>query len=145
MKIKTNLAAGLLCLAASVIIWILIPYQIGEAAGGTITSDARLFPKMFTILIGSLGIVLIVISLVFHKEVVKEIQVKQEAKVMGYYAIVFVFAILIPVCGFLIAALLFVVASLIYLKSRNKWHYIASVLVTIAVYLAFSKGLGVRF
>lgn len=96
-------------------------------------------------LIGSLGIVLMVMSLVFHKEVIKEIQVNQEARVLGYYAIVFVFTILIPVCGFLLAALLFVVSSLVYLKSRNKWHYIASVCVTIAVYLAFSKGLGVRF
>lgn len=145
MKIKTNLAAGVLCLVASVIIWILIPYQIGEVAGGTITSDARLFPRMFTVLIGILGMVLIVMSLVFHKEVIKEIQVGQEAKVLGYFAMVFVFAFLIPVCGFLISALLFVVASLVYLKSRNKWHYIASICVTIAVYLAFSKGLGVRF
>lgn len=145
MKIKTNLAAGALCLAVSVIVWILIPYQIGEVAGGTITSDARLFPRMFTVLMGSLGIVLVVMSLVFHKEVIKEIKVNQEARVLGYYAIVFVFTILIPVCGFLIAAILFVAASLIYLKSRNKWHYIASVCVTIAVYLAFSKGLGVRF
>lgn len=145
MKIKTNLCAGILCVISAVIIWLIIPFQIGEPASESITSNARLFPQMFTVLIGILGAVLIAMSLIFHKEVVREVSIGQEARVLGYYVLVALFAFLIPITGFLISALLFVTASLAYLKSRNKWHYVAAVLVTAAVYLAFSKGLGVRF
>lgn len=145
MKIKTNLCAGILCVFAAVIIWLIIPAQIGEAASDNITSNARLFPQMFTILIGGLGAVLIGMSLLFHKEVIREIRVGQEARVLGYYGLVALFSVMIPITGFLISSVLFVVASLIYLKSRNQWHYIAGVLVAVIVYLIFSKGLGVQF
>ncbi|MBS6641974.1 MAG: tripartite tricarboxylate transporter TctB family protein [Clostridiaceae bacterium] len=145
VNIKTNLWAGILCIAAAVVIWFLIPMQIGEPASENITVNARLFPQIFTVLIGVFGLILVAGSLLFHKETCKELYLWQEARVLGYYGMVALFVAAIPVLGFLIASILFVVLSLVYFKSRNKWHYISAVLVAVIIYLAFSKGLGVRF
>lgn len=145
INIKTNLCAGILCIAAAVVIWFLIPMQIGAPASDNITVNARLFPQIFTVLIGVFGIILVAGSLVLHKEVYKELYLPQEARVLGYYGMVALFVAAIPVIGFLAASILFVILSLVYFKSRNKWHYICAVLAAVIIYLAFSKGLGVRF
>ena len=145
IKIKTNLWTGPLCVAVAVVAWFLIYDQIPELAQDSITVNARLFPQIFAVLIGALGMLLIFLSLVLHREAIREVTVTEELRVLAYFAIIALFCALISLIGFLPAALLFAAGSLAYFGDRNVWHYAAVIVAVLVVYFGFSYGLNVKF
>jgi len=144
IKVHTNLWAGILSVAFALVIWIAMPYQIA-AGGDSVATNPRLFPQIFCVLIGILGVILIVSSLAMHREDVKEYDLKIEGKQLLYYGMIVAYVLCISRFGFLIPSVAFALLTLVYYRCRKPLYYIITISFAVALYLIFTYVLGVRF
>lgn len=144
LKIPTNLCAGIFSVAVALIIWFAIPYQIGSA-GSSVATNPRLFPQIFCVLIGIVGVVMIVSSVVFHQEDFKTVDVKLQGMKLIYYVLLAVYVVCMGKFGFLIPSVVFAVVTLLFYRCRKPLYYAIAVSFAAVLYLVFTRALGVHF
>lgn len=144
LKIPTNLCAGIFSVVLAAAIWFAIPYQIGSA-GSSVATNPRLFPQIFCVLIGIVGVILIITSTVFHKEDVKTVDVKLQGMKLIYYVILAVYVVCMGQFGFLIPTIVFAVVTLLFCRCKKPLYYVVTVAFAVVLYLVFTRVLGVHF
>lgn len=153
-----NLLTGILFLLISVILWCyLIPNTI-KGGGGNIASDSTLFPKVFTLCLGAVSVILMVLGI---KECLKRRQFICKNNVREELARLFladspaliVFAVLsvmfcmaAPAAGFFSTGFVIMAAAAFYLGNRGfLWVIVYPALFMTLLWLVFATLLSVKF
>lgn len=142
IRFRINLVSGIVFGLFSLVVWILIPFQILSKGSSTIV-NAQFVPQLVTILIFVFSIILLIQSLVFKKDRYVEINFKKEIKLLVFILMLVMYLILMPILGFLISSLVFCTGSLVYLKSRSWRHYVSTYIVVVALHIIFTMVLNV--
>lgn len=137
MKIKTNLVGGILFVIVSAILLILIPLQIAMPRIQSAGVNPQFMPRAVTIIMGICGIGLIVQSLVFKKEKILEVELKEETIAMVVAGIMLLFTVLIVKAGFLIGSFVMVATMLFYYRVKTIWPYIITFALAAGIYFMF--------
>ena len=125
IQLKTNRAAGIGSCLFALLIWWLIPQQIQDLSGGSVS--ARFLPQMVVVVMFIGGIALVVQSFTgTEKEVT--LNLGKVARELAYAAVLFAYVALFGRIGFMLASILLGIASLLLLRSR-KWQYYLTVIV----------------
>lgn len=139
MKIKTNLAGGILFSVISIVILLLVPYQCAASQTTTVGNDPRLMPRIVAIVTLVCSLVLIFQSLVLKKETVIEIHLADEKNALSASLIMLGFLACIFLFGFFIASCIVIVALLLFFKEKKKYPYLILCLMAAGVYFLFVK------
>ena len=140
IKLNSNMVTGAVFLVISVVLHVLIPYQIKTYETGSITA-ATVPTLLIRCLIVCSAILLIqgvldkekkeycISGAMFQKKSLKQL------KPVIYMAMLLAYAILMPRIGFIVASLLLANGILLYFGARKWWFYlIASGNVFLAYY-----------
>ena len=139
MKIRTNLAGGVLFLVLSTIILILIPYQIAASQTMTVGNDPRLMPRIVVIIIMLCSLCLIFKSLVLKKDTAIEVHLPDEKNALFASLIMLMFLVCIIIAGFFISSLIMVSVFLIFFKEKKSSPHIILCALSVLIYLLFTK------
>lgn len=115
---------------------------------GTVPADARMYPFIIMILSYILAFVLLIKSiLAFTREEKAETGnlKKQIITVVTYIIMITGYLLLINFMGYILATVLFIIVSLLYLKLKSKLLMIGlAVIMTVVIYYVFTRFLGVQ-
>lgn len=145
IKYKSNLCGGVLSVALAIILFVLIPQQIGVDPASTSTTgvDSRTVPYAMAVLILVCGIFLIIQSVVLKKDTVKELVLSKERLALVYVVCLVVFSVLYKY-SFILATCFLGLITLVLLKCKKPLYYIIELAVVVALYFIFTQLLGVR-
>ena len=115
IKYRSNLTAGCIAIIAAVVLFLIIPAQVG----------------------------LIIQSLVFKKDEVREMELKKEGIGLLYMLVLLAYGIGFNY-SFLISTVLLGVITLVFLKDKQWLHYLIVAVATVAIYLIFTELLHLR-
>ena len=145
IKIKTNLVFGILALLLSAIVFFLIPKQIPISTLTKEHINGRFIPRLMCLIMFICGLACLIRSLVFKDDDEKEIELDIELKNVIYLGIVLVYGLLARYVSFIVASVLFGIASLFYMRQKSWKKYVIVTIVIISVALIFKYSLKVRF
>lgn len=143
IKYRTNMVAGVIALIAAIVLFVIIPSQVGVEKRATYGVTSRTIPYAMAFLMAGCGIGLIIQSLVFKKDEVKEIDLAQEGKGLLYMGVIILYAIGFSK-SFLISTSLLGVITLAMQKDKKPLHYAIVVALVVALYFIFNTLLHVR-
>lgn len=143
IKYRSNLIAGIVSMILGIICYLIIPHQIAEDYTVTYGITSRSVPYAVAVLWIICGAVLIIQSLVFKKDEIKTLEVKKEAKAVGYMIVLLIYSILFKK-SFLISTMFLGVATLAFTGSKKKSFYVIVLVAVVVLYLLFSKVLHVQ-
>lgn len=142
IKLNSNMITGAIFLVVSLILHILLPYQIKTYETGSITA-ATVPTLLIRCLIVCSAILLVqgilskdkkeycISGALFQKESLKRL------KPAIYIAMLLAYAVLLPYIGFIIASLLLANGILAYFGSRKWWFYLIASANVLLAYFAF--------
>lgn len=130
LKLKSNLAGGIFCILLSIILWIIIPFQVSLNNNNTFL-NARFMPKFIAVVIFFAGILLVIQSR-WKEDKIIEINLRDELKSFLYIIILIIYALLLSNLGFVISSIFLGIMTLILLKTTN-WKYYTIVLGLVIV------------
>jgi putative tricarboxylic transport membrane protein len=136
ITIKANLTTGIMFGILAVLIWCLIPSQIMTSETTEIT--AKSVPQLITGIMFLLSMALIVQSLAFKKDKDVDIYLGKEAKMLLFFLMLIVYAILLSIIGFVFSSILFCIGFLLYMKSKNWVFYAVSFAVIVLLKIIFT-------
>lgn len=145
MKInyRSNLITGIISILLGIICMVIIPGQIGQDYSTTYGITSRTVPYAVAVLWMVCGVALIFQSLILHKDEIKTLDVKKEAKAVGYMAVLLIYAMMFR-RSFLLSTMFLGTVTLAFTGSRKKIFYVLILLVVAILYLLFSKVLHVN-
>ena len=143
IRYRSNLAAGCIAIIAAVVLFLIIPSQVGVERKATFGINSRTLPYGLSILMAVCGLGLILQSLVFKKDEVKEVELKKEGIGLLYMLVLLAYGIGFNY-SFLISTVLLGVITLAFLKDRQWLHYLIVILTTVAIYFIFTRLLHLR-
>ena len=145
MKVRNNLVGGVIFLVLGIVLWFMIPYQIGMSfSASNYALSPRSVPYLLSIVMIFFSLILIIKSLVFKQEEIITIQLKDELRAFLFYLMVVVSILLMNMIGYLFAALLLGISTLLFMRIKKKSYYIYIGLFVVAVYVIFAMILKVR-
>jgi len=139
VSLRTNLISGILAICLGAVILMLLPSQIQEElflAHGQISAD--FIPKVVSIVMIILGILLLFQSLVLHKEQIVTIEAGALKRAMAFLALTVAYGLLFRPLGFLIPSLLFSAALLLLQRSRRWLSWLICCLFPVVVWVLFN-------
>lgn len=83
------------------------------------------------------GSVLIINSVIFKKEEIKEIEVSKEVMIIAYIGVLIVYSFTFDY-SFLISTILLSIITLLFTKTKKLNYYIIAVTTVIVIYLVFT-------
>lgn len=143
IRYRSNLVAGCIAILAAIVLFLLIPSQVGVERKATYGINSRTLPYALSILMGGCGIGLIFQSLVLKKDEVKEIEIGKELKGLLYMLVLLLYGIGFNY-SFLISTLVLGCLTLVFLKDKKPLHYVIVCILTVALYFIFTQLLHVR-
>lgn len=143
VKYRSNLVAGIVSILLGGICWMIIPSQIAEDYAVTYGITSKTVPYAVAALWVICGFVLVLQSLILKKDDIKVIEVKKEAKALGYMAVILVYALLFKK-SFLLSTAFLGVATLVFTGTKKKSFYGIILVVVLVLYLLFSKVLHIQ-
>lgn len=143
LKYRSNLVAGIVSILLGGICWMIIPSQIAEDYAVTYGITSKTVPYAVAALWVICGFILIAQSLIWKKDDVKSVEVKKEAKALGYMAVILVYALLFKK-SFLVSTAFLGIATLAFTGTKKKSYYGIILVVVLALYLLFSKVLHIQ-
>ena len=143
IKYRSNLTAGCIAIIAAVVLFLIIPTQVGVERKATFGINSRTLPYALSVLMAVCGAGLIIQSLVFKKDEVREMELKKEGIGLLYMLVLLAYGIGFNY-SFLISTVLLGVITLVFLKDRQWLHYLIVVIATAAIYLIFTELLHLR-
>jgi len=140
LKIKSNLLGGIVSIVISLLVLKIIPLQISGKSWNPskFSLNAEYMPKFFAGGIFIMGLLLMFQSLVLKKEVYYIIVLKDEFRILIYASILSIYAILIPIIGYIISSIMLVVVTLLYLKEKNYRYYLYAIIFVLVIYYVFT-------
>lgn len=143
IRYRTNLVAGVFALIAAVVLFAIIPSQVGVERRSTYGINSATIPYGMAFLMAFCGVGLIFQSLVLKKDEVRELDLLQEAKGLVYMVVIVLYAIGFSK-SFLISTGLLGVVTLAMQKDKKPLHYVIVLAVVAALYAVFTYLLHVR-
>lgn len=143
IKYRSNLTAGCIAIVAAVVLFLIIPAQVGVERKATFGINSRTLPYALSVLMAVCGAGLIIQSLVFKKDEVKEMELKKEGIGLLYMLVLLAYGIGFNY-SFLISTVLLGVITLAFLKDKQWTHYLIVVIMTVAIYFIFTELLHLR-
>lgn len=143
IKYRANLMAGCLAIVAAVVLFLIIPSQVGLESSATFGITSRTLPYALSILSAACGVGLIIQSLVFKKDEVKEVDLGQEGKGILYMLVLLAYGFGFS-HSFLISTSLLGIVTLAFQKDKKPLHYVVVVAVVAVLYFTFTELLHVR-
>ena len=143
IKYRSNLMAGCLAIVAAVVLFLIIPSQVGLESSATFGITSRTLPYALSILSAACGVGLIIQSLVFKKDEVKEVDLGQEGKGILYLLVQLAYGVGFS-DSFLISTSLLGIVTLAFQKDKKPLHYVVVVAVVAVLYFTFTELLHVR-
>ena len=134
---------GCIAIVAAVELFLIIPAQVGVEREATFGINSRTLPYALSVLMAVCGAGLIIQSLVFKKDEVREMELKKEGIGLLYMLVLLAYGIGFNY-SFLISTVLLGVTTLVFLKDRQWLHYLIVVIATAAIYLIFTELLHLR-
>ena len=145
IKIKKNLASGIISVLAGTVLWLMIPYCIKSKVNYLTSSIGPTYmPKLIVIVMIVCGVGLIIQSLILKKDETVTISISDELRVLIYLGLLIAYILLLPILGFILTSGLFVCCSLWLMESRNKFHYLTALIIVLLVFVGFKYGLSVN-
>lgn len=140
---RSNLWAGILSLVTGGLLWVLIPSQIAKDIVQTSAVTSRTIPYMVAALFLLCGLGLVIQSLVFKNDEVKELDLGKEAIVVIYIAAILLYCVF---CGksFVVSTILLCIVTLALCRCKKVSYYLISVGVVSVLYYLFKMLLHVR-
>ncbi|MCK9547630.1 MAG: tripartite tricarboxylate transporter TctB family protein [Sphaerochaeta sp.] len=139
VTLRTNLLSGILAICLGAAILILIPFQIQEElflAYGQISAD--FIPKVVSLVMIMLGILLVFQSLILHKEKIISIEAGAFKRAMTFLALTVAYGVLFRWIGFLIPSLLFTTGLLILQRSRQWVYWLICCVFPVVIWVLFN-------
>lgn len=143
IKYRSNLMAGCLAIVAAVVLFLIIPSQVGLESSATFGITSRTLPYALSILSAACGVGLIIQSLVFKKDEVREVDLGQEGKGILYMLVLLAYGLGFS-HSFLISTSLLGIVTLAFQKDKKPLHYVVVVAVVAVLYFTFTELLHVR-
>lgn len=145
MKVRVNLASGLIFLILGISIWILTPSQVSVGFSASQYSlGSRGLPYLTSSIMILTSVAVIIRSLVFKLDRVVVIELKDELRAFGFYGMVLISIIAMPTLGFLISGLLIGWSTLLYIKVRKISYYLYIGAFAAFIYFTFVYALNIR-
>ena len=138
-KIKTNLWSGIIMGALSLILLVIMPYQVRVPAYDSGAPSPRIIPGICLVIMLIFSIVLIIQSLVFKKEKIVEFDWQKEKPAILLIALLCLYVALILVIGFIAASAVTFIIILAYCGERKPFIYIFIVAAAVGIYFLFQK------
>ena len=142
---KRDIGWGVFFLLMAISIWILVPYQI--PISGKTHMGPRFFPKVISLIMATMSLGLILSNYIKHSKDLKEGKAEQggksifnrefiqnEFRAVLVLALMVLYAVLMPLVGFIISSVVISCTILILLGAR-KWYYFVIMMAT--VFLTF--------
>ncbi len=136
-KIKTNLWSGIIMGSLSIILLILLPYQVRVPAYDSGAPSPRIIPGICLVLMLVFSIVLIIQSIVFKQEKIVEFDLEKEKPAILLIILLCVYVALILTIGFIPASLVTFFIVLFYSGERKPFIYIFVTVAAIGIYFLF--------
>lgn len=143
IKYKLNLSAGCLAVLGAIILFLIIPSQVGLENQSVQGITSRSLPYGLCILMAVCGAGLIFQSLVLKRDEIKELEIKQEVKGICYMLLLLVYGYAFS-HSFLVSTLLLGVATLAFTKCKKASYYAIVIVTVVALYFIFTRLLHVR-
>lgn len=143
LRYRSNLTAGIAALAVAAILFLIIPGQIAMESKTVHGVSSRTLPYIFVALMAVCGIGLIIQSLVFKKDEVKELDLGKEGVGLLYMLVLLAYGIGFS-HSFIISTGLLGVVTLAFTKCKKPIYYVISIAMVIALYFIFTQLLHVR-
>lgn len=143
MKIRSNLAGGAASIVFAIVLLLVIPSQIEQTIHGNEYINSRLIPQLIAVLIALCGVALVVKSLVFGQEQIREIALPAETRACVFFLMMAAFLLAMPRVGYLVSGLAMAIATLLFQRVRGVRQYVVVLVIISAVYFAFVHGLQV--
>jgi putative tricarboxylic transport membrane protein len=142
IKCRSNLIGGLASLILGIVILLIIPSQVALTnSSSKELINQQFFPGFSAILMSVMGLVLIVQSLVFKKDKIITISIKDEMRMLLYFAVIITVVIFMKFTGFLIASCLITIFSFAYFRCKKISYYVWSLIFVTMVYFLFKVAL----
>lgn len=139
IKIKTNLLAGTVMGLFSLIMLLIMPTQVRLPMWDSGAPSPRIIPGICLVGILICSVILLVQSLVFHKEHIYEFVWENERKELLLIAALVVFVILTNALGFIPAGMIIFCAIQWYEGERKPLIYIYTLVMVVVVYFLFQN------
>ena len=136
-KIKTNLWSGIIMGTISLILLLIMPYQVRIPAYDSGAPSPRIIPGICLVLMLFFSIVLIVQSLVFKKEKIVEFDWQKERPAILLIALLCLYVALMLLVGFIPASAITFIIALFYCGERKLFIYIFTIAAAIGIYFLF--------
>ena len=143
IKYRTNLVAGVIAIIAAIVLFILIPSQVGVEKRATYGVTSRTIPYAMAFLIAGCGLGLVFQSLILKKVEVKELDLAQEGKGLAYMGVIVLYAIGFSK-SFVVSTSLLGGITLAMQKDKKPLHYVIVVALVLVLYFVFNELLHVR-
>ena len=145
VKIKINLASGIIFLTLGVAIWLLTPGQVSVGFSASQYSlGSRGMPYLAASIMVITSVVVIIRSLVFKMDKVVVIKLTDELRALGFYGLVLGSIVVMDTVGFLISGLLIGWATLLYIKVKKISYYLYIGGFAAFIYFTFVYALNIR-
>lgn len=145
MKLKTNLISGIFAGMLGTVLLILNPSQIQEelfVTPGQIRAD--FIPKITSYAMILLGIILVIQSIIFHKEQIVEIERTAFSRSLIFLGMLVLYSILFVKFGFLIPSVLFSVGLLLFIKCKKTLYFFICTIFPVFIYFVFNFALAIK-
>lgn len=143
IKYRTNLVAGVIAIIAAIVLFILIPSQVGVEKRATYGVTSRTIPYAMAFLIAGCGLGLVFQSLILKMDEVKELDLAQEGKGLAYMGVIVLYAIGFSK-SFVVSTSLLGGITLAMQKDKKPLHYVIVVALVLVLYFVFNELLHVR-
>lgn len=143
IRYKSNLSAGCLAVLGAIILFLIIPSQVGLENQSVQGVTSRSLPYALSVLMGGCGAGLIFQSLVLKRDEVKELEIKQEVKGICYMLLLLGYGYAFS-RSFLVSTILLGVATLAFTKCKKISYYAIIIVSVVALYFVFTHLLHVR-
>lgn len=144
LQYRSNLTAGIVSVVMGAVLYYLIPLQISaDMTPSNSGMTSQTLPSFIAILFILCGLGLLVQSLVFKQDEVKELEIKTELWT-GLYMVCLVIYGCTFKQGFLPTTCVLAVATLAFARCKNKWYYVITVAAVFGLYFIFKTLLHVR-
>lgn len=136
-KIKTNLWSGIIMGLLSLILLIIMPYQVRVPAFDSGAPSPRIIPGICLVIMLFFSVVLIIQSLVFKKEKIVEFDWQKEKPAILLIALLCLYVALILFIGFVPASAVIFIIILAYCGERKPFIYIFIITAAVGIYFLF--------
>lgn len=137
IKIKTNLWSGIIMGLFSLIMLILMPYEVRVPAYDSGAPSPRIIPGICLIIMLIFSIALIIQSVVLKQEKIVEFDWQKEKPVILLILLLCVYVALIIFIGFIPASAIVFIAVLAYCGERKPFIYIFTIASAVGIYFLF--------